>query len=91
MKVIIFGGSRGVGKAIVQRLESEFEMRASEFITIISRTAGNWPYEPFDDDKKYDVFIFLCWVGYFFKYGDVGVNVDEMLELNLSDPIFYAH
>ena len=86
MKVIIFGGSRGVGKAIVQRLESEFEMRASEFITNISRTAGTWPYEPFDTIRNLMFLSIVQGLATSLKTADDGQNVDEMLELQLNRP-----
>ena len=60
MKVILFGGSRGIGKAIKIRLPLDE-------VLDISRTAGTWPYESIKYPKDFDIMIYCTGVGYFNK------------------------
>jgi short-subunit dehydrogenase len=78
MKVILFGGGRGVGKAIKKELED-----CLHEVTSISRTEGTWTTEP--PEGEFDVFIYCTGVGYFYEL--TNEQVQDMIMLNFVIPI----
>jgi short-subunit dehydrogenase len=81
MKVILFGGSKGVGRAIKQQLEIGLHT-----VHEISRTAGTWSIEP--PEGEFDVFIYCAGVGYFGNFRDVlNEQIQDMIMLNFVIPI----
>ena len=83
MKVIIFGGSRGIGKAIKERM-----LTWQADITDISRTAGTWPFT--GKEKKFDIMIYCAGVGYFHGGIESNENTSEMVMLNLVWPMVFS-
>ena len=84
-KVIIFGGSKGVGKAIVKMLEEKGKYE----ITEVSRTSG---YDLLNDNialpmDEADLFIYCTGVGHFHDKGKLPENIHNMIQLNLEIPI----
>jgi short-subunit dehydrogenase len=84
MKVILFGGSRGVGKVIKDRLKD-----GGINVIDISRTAGTWTY-PYTGPQVCDIFIYCAGLGFFHDRGKEGENITDMIERNLTSPIFMA-
>lgn len=81
MKVILFGGSKGVGRAIKQQLEIGLHT-----VHEISRTAGTWTTDT--PDEEFDVFIYCVGVGYFHEPNDG--HIQDMIMLNFVTPIAVA-
>lgn len=88
-RVIVFGGSKGIGEAVIANLkESSFRYD----IIDISRSSGydlcgNFQL-PVD---KADIFIYCAGVGYFHDKGKLPENVREMISLNLELPILLTY
>lgn len=85
MKVILFGGSRGVGKVI----NKELELLGYE-VKIITRIKGAWVFVG-EEEAYYDVFIYCAGVGYFHQKGRQRGNIAEMISANLNWPIYCAN
>lgn len=88
-KVIIFGGSKGIGRAIVKKLEEKRQYRVIE----ISRTSG---YDLLRENislpvKKADIFIYCAGTGFFHDKGRVPENIHKMVQLNLEIPILLTY
>lgn len=81
MKVILFGGSKGIGKAI----KNELEDRLYE-VTSISRSEGTWTTDP--PDEEFDVFIYCTGVGYF--HNPSNEQIQDMIMVNFAVPIAVA-
>jgi short-subunit dehydrogenase len=88
-KIVIFGGSKGIGKAIVAKMESKQQFEIVE----ISRTSGydllkTEPSLPFD---KADIFIYCTGLGLFYEKNKVPENINKMIKLNLEIPILLTN
>lgn len=88
-KVVIFGGSKGVGKSIINKLQK----RGQYDITNISRTTGSDLMQekvslPFDE---VDVFIYCTGIGLFHEKGKTPENINKMIKLNLEIPILLTY
>jgi len=84
-KVIVFGGSKGIGKCIIDKLEAKGQYEILE----ISRTSG---YDLLDKDfsppeNKTDIFVYCTGVGFFKEEGRKPKNIERMLKLDLEIPI----
>ena len=88
-KVIIFGGSKGIGKALVTILEEKDKYE----ITEISRTSG---YDLFNDDitlplDEADIFVYCAGVGLFHDKGRLTENINKMIKINMEIPILLTY
>lgn len=87
-KVMVFGGSKGIGEALIADLK---ESNRYEIIEI-SRSSG---YDLCGDFQlpvdKTDIFIYCAGVGYFHDKGKQPENIREMISLNLEVPILLTY
>lgn len=88
-KVIIFGGSKGIGKAIVDKLKEKGRYDIVE----ISRTSG---YNLLKEKialpiTEADIFIYSTGVGFFHDKGSKYENICKMIRLDLEIPILLTN
>jgi len=88
-KVIIFGSSRGIGKAIVDKLKEKGLYEIVE----IDRTRG---YDLLGEDvappvREADIFIYCTGAGFFHDKGRTPENIRKMIQLNLEAPILLTY
>lgn len=87
--VIVFGGSKGIGKAIIDKLK---EKRLYD-ITEISRSSGyNLLINTFPKpNNKIDIFIYSAGMGYFHGRGKDSRNISDIIQLGLEIPILLTN
>jgi len=87
-RVIVFGGSKGIGEAIIAKLKEDNRYE----IIDISRANG---YDLCGEFRlpvdKAEVFIYCAGVGYFHDKGKTPENIREMIKLNLEIPILLTY
>lgn len=88
-KVIIFGGSKGIGKAIANRLDKEGRYEIKE----VSRSSG---YDLLQGEislpvNEVDIFIYCTGAGFFHDTGRMPENIHKMIQLNLEIPILLTY
>lgn len=88
-KVIAFGGSKGIGKAIVDKLKEKGRYDIIE----ISRTSG---YDLLEEKislptTEADIFIYSAGVGFFHNKGRIHKNIQKMIRLDLEIPILLTY
>jgi len=87
--IVVFGGSKGIGKAIVDKLQD----RNLYNVTDISRSSG---YDLLSGDipilkSKIDVFIYSAGMGCFFEKGRNSRNIRDIIQLGLEIPIILTN
>lgn len=87
--VVIFGGSRGIGKAIMDKLSK----KGSYKLIDISRTSG---YDLLKENiclpvREADIFIYCAGVGFFHDKGKNIGNIQKMIKLNFEMPIMLTY
>lgn len=82
-RVLVFGGSKGVGRAVIKALPQEsFDVRD------ISRTTGvDLLADPSLPVSETDIFIYCSGVGFFHEKGRSEEAIRKMIRLNLEIPI----
>lgn len=88
MKVLLFGGNKGIGKAIKDKLTYADPQFQGHEVVSISRSEKTWPLV--DRDVEYDVFIYCSGMGRFNNEGKTIGSILDMVQVNLQAPMIFA-
>jgi len=88
-RVLIIGGSKGIGKAVFDKLDNSTVYNVIDF----SRSSGIDLLSDFISIpvKETDILIYCTGVGFFNEAGRMPENIQKMIRLNLEAPILLTY